>query len=60
MKVAMEAQAREKEEWRRERARLPFPEKIRILVELQKRQAPILAARGKKSIVWDIEDSGKA
>lgn len=55
MKRAMEAQARHKDEWRRERARLPFHEKIRIMVELQKRQAPILAARGKKPIVWQID-----
>jgi len=55
MKIHLEKQNRQKEAWRRERARLPFPEKIRILVELQKRQAPILAARGKKSIIWKID-----
>lgn len=55
VKDAMEAQARQKDEWRRQPARLPFHKKIRILVELQKRQAPILAARGKKPIVWQID-----
>jgi len=40
---------------RKERAALPFPEKIRILVQMQKRRAAILKTRGKESIVWDIE-----
>lgn len=42
-------------EYRRRRAALSWPEKIRIVVELQKRQAPILARRGIKRGVWDIK-----
>ena len=44
----------EKLAWRRRRAALPFVEKIRILVELQKRRAIIRRARGLDSLVWDI------
>lgn len=55
LKRHLEEQAAKKEAWRQERAKLPFPEKIRILVEMQKRQAPILASRGKKAIVWEID-----
>jgi len=35
---------------------LPLPEKVRIVVELQKIAAPILRARGENPFVWDIED----
>lgn len=48
--------AKEKEEYRKRRAALSFPEKIRILVELQKRSASILRARGLKPRIWQIED----
>jgi hypothetical protein len=41
---------------RRRRAGMSFVEKIRILVRLQQRRAPILASRGKKQRVWRIED----
>jgi len=33
-------------DWHREQARLPLREKFRILLELQRQDAPILAARG--------------
>ena len=35
---------------------LPLPEKVRIVVELQKIAAPILRARGEKPIVWELND----
>jgi len=38
-------------------ARLPYPEKVRIVVELQKMQAPILAARGISVRIWKIDSS---
>ena len=38
--------------------RLPLPEKVRIVVELQKIAAPILRARGQKPVVWKIEEEG--
>ena len=46
-----------KAERQRERAKLPFPEKIRILVRLQRRRAPIVRARGGNPRVWRIETS---
>jgi len=36
--------------------RLPLPEKVRIVVELQKIAAPILRAHGQKPVVWKIEE----
>lgn len=46
-----------KAEYRRHRAAsLSFPEKIRILVQLQKRRAPILKARGIVPRVWQLDD----
>ena len=39
----------------RERLRnIPLPEKVRIVVELQKIAAPILRARGENPFVWQI------
>jgi hypothetical protein len=46
--------AQEKQEHRRRRAALSFPEKIRIVVELQKRRAPIVKLRGKAQCIWRI------
>jgi len=37
--------------------RLPLPEKVRIVVELQKIAAPILRARGEHPFVWDTSRS---
>ena len=47
--------AEAKAEHRRRRAALPFHEKIRILVRLQKRRAPIVRARGGTPRVWNID-----
>ena len=44
-----------KERRRRELAALPFPEKVRIVVQLQKMAAPILQARGLSACVWEID-----
>ena len=35
--------------------RLPLPEKVRIVVELQKIAAPILRARGQTPFIWKID-----
>ena len=39
--------------FRRRQAALPYPEKVRQLVELQKRLVPIFAARGKVIVPWN-------
>lgn len=46
----------EKEARRKKLAALPYPEKVKIVVELQRLTAPILRARGIQVRVWDIED----
>lgn len=46
-----------KERRRHELARLPFLEKVRIVVELQRMVAPILRARGKQAVVWRLDDA---
>lgn len=46
-----------KERRRHELARLPFLEKVRIVVELQRMVAPILRARGKPAIVWELDEA---
>lgn len=51
---SLEQIAKEKLEYRRKKAALSFEEKIKILVELQKRRAPIVALRGKKQRIWEI------
>ncbi len=44
-----------KQERRRQLARLPFPEKVRIVVRLQEMAAPLLRARGKAVHVWPAD-----
>ena len=46
-----------KEKRRRKLAALPFAEKVRIVVQMQKMVEPILRARGRPVRVWEIEDS---
>ncbi len=54
---AFPAKIIESKERRRQRlANLSVPEKIRIIVELQKRRAPILRMRGKKQIIWLLDE----
>jgi len=36
--------------------KLPLPEKVRIVVELQKIAAPILRARGENPRVWELKE----
>ena len=46
-----------KEARRRKLAKLPFPEKVRAVVCLQRMVAPVLRARGRQVRVWTIEES---
>jgi hypothetical protein len=46
-----------KEDRRRALAGLPFPEKVRAVVRLQRMVAPVLRARGLEVRVWNIEES---
>jgi hypothetical protein len=48
--------AREKEAYNRQRALLIVPEKIRLIVEMQKRRAPIMKLHGKTQFIWQIEE----
>jgi hypothetical protein len=45
-----------KAEERRRRAQLPFMEKIRAVVRMQRRQDLIYRLRGKSYRIWDIEE----
>jgi hypothetical protein len=44
-----------KEARRRKLARLPFPEKVRVVVQLQEMAAPVLRARGRTVRVWPLD-----
>jgi len=43
-----------KEQRRQDLARLPFPEKVRAVIQLQEMAATILRARGKIVRPWDV------
>jgi hypothetical protein len=43
-----------KERRRQNLAALPFPEKVRIIVQMQRMVAPILRARGRSVRVWRL------
>ena len=43
-----------KEQRRQALARLPFPEKVRAVIELQKMAATIMRTRGKMVRPWDV------
>jgi hypothetical protein len=58
--TSIEEIARAKAAQRRRRALLPITEKIRILVRLQQRRAPILASRGIRQRIWRIDDDRPA
>ncbi len=49
-----------KEAHRRRLADLPYPEKVRIVVELQKIAAPILKARGVTISPWRLDEGKNA
>jgi len=44
------AKRKSRKAWRE----MPYPEKVRCVVEMQKRVAPIYAARGKIIVPWQI------
>jgi hypothetical protein len=44
-----------KEARRRKLARLPFPEKVRVVVQLQEMAAPVLRARGRTVHLWPLD-----
>jgi len=44
-----------KEARRRKLATLPFPDKVRVVVRLQRMAAPILRARGLQVRVWNLQ-----
>ncbi len=44
-----------KEKRRRQLAALPFPHKVRLVVQLQQMAAPILRARGRSIRVWHVD-----
>lgn len=44
-----------KEQRRRQLAALPFPHKVRLVVQLQQMAASILRARGRAIRVWQLE-----
>jgi hypothetical protein len=46
-----------KEDRRRKLAALPYPDKVRAVVRLQRMVAPVLRARGRQVRVWNIEES---
>jgi len=46
-----------KEQRRQNLAALSFPEKVRVVVQLQKMVAPILRARGRPVRVWMLDNS---
>lgn len=46
-----------KEDRRRKLAGLPFPDKVRAVVQLQRMVAPILRARGRQVRLWTIKGS---
>lgn len=43
-----------KEARRRRLARLPFAEKVKLVVQLQRMAAPLLRQRGKQVRVWSL------
>ncbi len=43
-----------KQQRRHKLAALPFPEKVRIVVQLQQMAAPVLRARGRPIRVWRL------
>ena len=58
MKTAMEKVLAAKAARRRRLAALPVPEKIKILVRMQKMAAPLLKAQGREAFVWKIGGEG--
>ena len=51
---ALDEVLKAKEERRRRLARLPYSEKVRILVRLQRIAAPLSAKRNPRACVWHL------
>ena len=45
-----------KETRRRQLARLPFAEKVKAVVQLQRMAAPLLQQRGRRVRIWELID----
>ena len=48
---------RAKEQRRVRLAALPYPEKVRAVVQMQKMAAPLLRSRGRQVRIWELEPS---
>ena len=48
-----------KEARRRRLARLPFAEKVKAVVQLQRMAAPLLQRQGRRVKVWEIQEGGR-
>ena len=57
LKPEIEKLFRAKEKRRSQLADMPFPDKVRAVVQLQRMAAPVLRARGKHVTVWSFNDS---
>lgn len=57
LKPEIEKLFRAKENRRSRLADLPFHEKVRAVIQLQKMAAPVLRARGKQVTVWSLDDN---
>ena len=55
--ISFQRSADGKAEHRRRMADLPYPEKVRIVVELQKIATPILNARGITVTPWRLDEA---
>jgi len=42
---------------RKRLAASPVPEKVRMLVQMQKMAAPLLKARGREAVIWEIDST---
>ncbi len=57
LKPEIEKLFRAKQQRREKLAALPFPEKVRAVVQMQQMAAPLLRARGKQVRVWELESA---
>ena len=48
---------RAKEQRRVRLAALPYPEKVRAVVQMQKMAAPLLRSRGRQVRIWELDPS---
>lgn len=54
MSPLLERALKAKEQRRKQLARLPYPEKVRILIQMQRMAAPLKANRDPRACVWRI------